>query len=117
MLFSVPAAPEEQILPVSYQQHWEHWYRRQVVVEGVVVGEEAASGRWANRHSPQGELAEAGHRPLEGAPGMKAGGRRRHRAWFGTRGEGPAAHHPAGEEAGAGSLARMGEGDWLKAVS
>lgn len=83
----------------------------------VVVGEEAASGRWANRHPPQGELAGAGHRPLKGAPGMKVGGRRRHRAWFGTRGEGPAAHHPAGEEAGAGSLAQMGEGDWLKAVS
>lgn len=117
MLFCVPAAPEEQILPVSYQQHSEHWDRRQVLAEGVAVAAEATSGRWANRQSPQGEPAGAGHRPLEGAPGMKVGGRRRHRLWLGTRGEGPAAHHPAGEEAGAGSLARMGEGDWLKAVN
>lgn len=47
---------------------------------------------------------------------MTVGGRRRHRAWFGTRGAGPATHHPAGEEEGEGSLAGMGEGDWLKAV-
>lgn len=81
------------------------------------MGEEAARGRWANRHSPQGELAGAGHRPLEGALGMTVAGRQRHRVWFGIRGEGPANHRPVGEEEGAGSLARMGEGHWLKAVN
>lgn len=89
------------VSPVSPRQHWS---RRRRVAEGAAAGEEAARRRRANRRSPQGALAGAGHRPPEGAPGTKAGGRRGRRVWFGTQGGGSATHRPVGEEEGAGSL-------------
>lgn len=88
-----------------------------MVAAGAGAAEEVARGRWVNRYSPQGELAGAGHQPPGEARGMRVGGHRTHRAWFGTRGEGLASHRPVGEEEGVGSLAKMGQGDWLKAVN
>lgn len=82
------------------------------------MGEEEERGRWANRHSPQGELAGAGHLPLEVEQGRWEGRHQRQWVWFGIQGEGLANHHPVEEEEeGVGSLTEMGRVDWLKAVT
>lgn len=81
------------------------------------MGEEGETGRWADRHSPQGELVGgAGHRLPEVERGRREGGRRRKGVWFGIRGEGLANHHPVEEEEGVGSLTEMRRVDWLKPV-
>lgn len=87
-------------------------------MEGVEEGGDR--GRWADRHSPQGELGGAGRLPLEVERGRREGGRQRHWVWFGIRGEGLANHHPVEEEEeeeGVGSLTEMRRVDWLKAVT
>lgn len=80
------------------------------------VGEEGERRRWANRHSPQGELAVAGHLPLEVEQGRQ--GHQMQKVWFGIQGEGLANHHPVEEvEEEVGSLTEIGRVDWLKALT
>lgn len=83
-----------------------------------MAGEEVERERWADKHSPRGELVGGGHQLLEVERGRQEGGHQRQRVRIGTLGEGLANHHPVEEEeVGEGSLTEMRKVDWLKAVT
>ena len=84
--------------PVHCRPRWGNWTHWRGEVEGEEEEEaEGETERWADRRSPRGEPGGAGRLPREAE-------RRRQGAGHGIRGEGPASHHPMGEEEAAGSL-------------